>query len=162
MDSLVWTQSQCCSSYTRCVCVCVCLSGLSACLILVFFSLAVSIISISYLVSGSTFAEYVSSLSNLAASSPVLWTSCKFMMALPFTYHCINGLRHLVSVHCCRDSINACKHVYRWYALPHMHTSQYWDTGRGLTTQFTIRAGYAVLVLAILSAFGLASWTPGK
>jgi hypothetical protein len=39
---------------------------------------------------------------------------------------------------------------------------QYWDTGRGFTMEFTYRAGYAVFATAILSALGLAFYTPSK
>jgi succinate dehydrogenase/fumarate reductase cytochrome b subunit len=56
---------------------------------------AVSILSIEYLISGGNFQEFIKTFESLA-QSPALWTSCKFMIALPFTYHCINGLRHLV------------------------------------------------------------------
>ena len=67
-------------------------------LLALLFSLsppAVSLLSIEYLISGGNFQEFIKTFETLA-QNPALWTSCKFMIALPFTYHCINGLRHLV------------------------------------------------------------------
>ena len=55
-----------------------------------------SLISLEYLVSGKTFSEFLKSFEVLT-QSPALWTTCKFMVVLPFAYHCFNGLRHLVS-----------------------------------------------------------------
>ncbi|KAJ6002171.1 hypothetical protein N7499_001964 [Penicillium canescens] len=51
----------------------------------------------------------------------------KSTLALPFTYHCMNGLRHLM-----------------------------WDLGRGLTNPVIIKSGWAVVGLSIASALGLA------
>src|SRR5690606_22278871 len=52
----------------------------------------------------------------------------KGVLALPFTFHSINGVRHLI-----------------------------WDTGRMLTNQAVIRSGYGVIGLSILSAAYLAA-----
>jgi hypothetical protein len=65
------------------------------CLFPLCYNTAVSILSIEYLISGGNFQEFIKTFESLA-QNPALWTSCKFMIALPFTYHCINGLRHLV------------------------------------------------------------------
>ena len=51
--------------------------------------------SIAYLISGTQFTEFISPLQSVA-SQPVLWTSAKFLMALPLSYHMVNGIRHLV------------------------------------------------------------------
>ncbi|KAJ5958746.1 Succinate dehydrogenase/Fumarate reductase transmembrane subunit [Penicillium vulpinum] len=51
----------------------------------------------------------------------------KTTLALPFTYHCMNGLRHLM-----------------------------WDLGRGLTNPVIIKTGWAVIGLSVASALGLA------
>ncbi|KJK68074.1 Succinate dehydrogenase/Fumarate reductase transmembrane subunit [Aspergillus parasiticus SU-1] len=51
----------------------------------------------------------------------------KGVMALPFTYHCFNGVRHLV-----------------------------WDLGRGITNQQVIKSGWTVVGLSVLSALALA------
>ncbi|BAE63756.1 succinate dehydrogenase cytochrome b560 subunit [Aspergillus flavus] len=51
----------------------------------------------------------------------------KGFMALPFTYHCFNGVRHLV-----------------------------WDLGRGITNQQVIKSGWTVVGLSVLSALALA------
>ena len=58
------------------------------------------------------------------------------------------------------------------FSLPFLHSNpsilslsfilQYWDTGQGFTMEFTYRAGYAVFATAILSALGLAFYTPSK
>ena len=41
-------------------------------------------------------------------------------------------------------------------------SAQNWDTGRGFEMSFVYRAGYTALTLAILSALGLAFYTPGS
>lgn len=51
----------------------------------------------------------------------------KSTLALPFTYHCLNGIRHLV-----------------------------WDTGRALTNPTIIKTGWTVVGLSVASAVGLA------
>ena len=51
----------------------------------------------------------------------------KFGVALPFTYHALGGVRHLV-----------------------------WDTGRQLSNKGVQRTGWAVVGLSIVSAAGLA------
>jgi succinate dehydrogenase (ubiquinone) cytochrome b560 subunit len=51
----------------------------------------------------------------------------KSTLALPFTYHCMNGLRHLM-----------------------------WDLGRGLSNPVIIKTGWTVVGLSIASAVGLA------
>ncbi|KAJ5831887.1 cytochrome b560 subunit of succinate dehydrogenase [Penicillium riverlandense] len=51
----------------------------------------------------------------------------KTVMALPFTYHCMNGVRHLL-----------------------------WDTGRALTNPSIIKTGWTVVGLAVSSALALA------
>lgn len=55
-----------------------------------------SIMSIAYVTSGSSFADFVKGLEPLY-QSPVVWGSLKFLLAFPFAYHSFNGLRHLVS-----------------------------------------------------------------
>ena len=57
----------------------------------------VSAAAISYLAMGVSFPEVIRSLEGVAHQHPVLWTSCKFLVTLPFTYHLLNGtVRHLV------------------------------------------------------------------
>ncbi|CDM35879.1 hypothetical protein DTO013E5_5392 [Penicillium roqueforti] len=51
----------------------------------------------------------------------------KTTLALPFTYHCMNGIRHLM-----------------------------WDLGRGLTNPVIIKTGWTVIGLSVASAVGLA------
>jgi succinate dehydrogenase (ubiquinone) cytochrome b560 subunit len=51
----------------------------------------------------------------------------KTTLALPFTYHAMNGIRHLM-----------------------------WDLGRGLTNPVIIKTGWTVVGLSIASAVGLA------
>ncbi|KIR67411.1 succinate dehydrogenase, cytochrome b556 subunit [Cryptococcus bacillisporus CA1873] len=53
--------------------------------------------------------------------------SAKFIIALPFTFHCYNGLRHLN-----------------------------WDIGKALTIKGVYRTGYAVLGATVLSSLYLA------
>ena len=57
----------------------------------------VSIFSIAYLASGSSFSDFMKGLEPLY-QSPVVWGSLKFLLAFPFAYHSFNGLRHLVCV----------------------------------------------------------------
>ena len=59
--------------------------------------------------------------------SPVLKGLVKFSIAWPFTYHLLNGVRHLV-----------------------------WDTGRELSNKGVQRTGWAVVGLSVVSAAGLA------
>ena len=57
----------------------------------------VSAAAISYLAMDVSFPEVIRSLEGVAHQHPALWTSCKFLVALPFTYHLLNGtVRHLV------------------------------------------------------------------
>ena len=59
---------------------------------------------------------------------PHVMLTLKTLLALPLTYHTLAGLRHL-----------------------------YWDTGRGLKLPQLYKSGYAIIALALLSAFGVAS-----
>ena len=59
----------------------------------------VSTVSIGYLavaMKGGTFADLASAVEGVQ-QFPVVWTTGKFVMALPICYHLINGVRHLVS-----------------------------------------------------------------
>ncbi|CAL00251.1 succinate dehydrogenase cytochrome B subunit, mitochondrial [Aspergillus awamori] len=62
-----------------------------------------------------------------AALPVVAKVALKTTMALPFTYHCMNGVRHLI-----------------------------WDTGAGLTNPQVIKSGWTVVGLSTLSALILA------
>jgi len=94
----------------------------------------VSAATISYLAMGASFPDVVRSLQGMAHQYPTLWTGCKFFVALPFTFHLINGTaRHL-----------------------------YWDTGRGLTIKYVVRAGFTILAASIIISFGLAYYTPAS
>ncbi|KAL8929486.1 MAG: hypothetical protein Q9208_001155 [Pyrenodesmia sp. 3 TL-2023] len=53
----------------------------------------------------------------------------KFLIALPFTFHSFNGVRHLM-----------------------------WDSGRELANKSVVRTGWAVLGLTVVSSVGLAVW----
>lgn len=68
---------------------------------------------------------------SFASLSPVTAFALKFGVALPFTFHCFNGLRHLV-----------------------------WDTGRGLTNKQVSRSGWAVVGASGVVAALLAAWKP--
>ena len=52
--------------------------------------------SIAYLVSGKPFPEFITALQSVA-QYPIIWTTGKFLVALPLCYHLVNGIRHLVS-----------------------------------------------------------------
>ncbi|KAL8804168.1 MAG: hypothetical protein Q9182_002710 [Xanthomendoza sp. 2 TL-2023] len=71
--------------------------------------------------------------SALAASFAELPTAVKvllkFGVALPFTFHGFNGVRHLV-----------------------------WDTGREFANKSVVRTGYVVMGLTVVSSAGLAVW----
>ncbi|CAG7971485.1 unnamed protein product [Penicillium salamii] len=69
-------------------------------------------------------ATMVASFGALPLAAKILFKST---LALPFTYHCINGIRHLV-----------------------------WDTGRALTNPAIIKTGWTVVGLSVASAIGLA------
>lgn len=53
----------------------------------------------------------------------------KFLVALPFTFHSFNGVRHLV-----------------------------WDSGREFANKSVVRTGWAVVGLTLVSSMGLAAW----
>lgn len=53
----------------------------------------------------------------------------KFLIALPFTFHSWNGIRHLV-----------------------------WDSGRDFANKSVVRSGWAVVGLTVVSSVGLAFW----
>jgi len=69
-------------------------------------------------------ASMVAAMGALPLAAKVL---LKTTLALPFTYHCMNGVRHLV-----------------------------WDTGRALTNPAIIKSGWTVVGLSVTSALALA------
>jgi succinate dehydrogenase (ubiquinone) cytochrome b560 subunit len=69
-------------------------------------------------------ASMVAAMASLPVAAKIL---LKTTLALPFTYHSFNGLRHLM-----------------------------WDLGRGLSNPVIIKTGWAVVGLSIASAVGLA------
>ena len=109
-----------------------------------------SILSIAYVTSGSSFPDFVKGLEPLY-QNPAIWGSLKFLIAFPFAYHSFNGLRHLVSL--------AFESVLTFDPLSSL---QYWDTGSGYNMKFTYRAGFTALILGGLSAIGLAMYTPSQ
>ncbi|PLB52575.1 hypothetical protein P170DRAFT_402874 [Aspergillus steynii IBT 23096] len=76
-------------------------------------------------IGSESLATSFSSLSQVAAFA------LKFGVALPFTFHCFNGVCHLV-----------------------------WDTGRGLRNKQVNRSGWAVVGTSSVAAALLASWKP--
>ncbi|KAJ5113900.1 hypothetical protein N7456_002434 [Penicillium angulare] len=69
-------------------------------------------------------ASMVAGMAALPIAAKVL---LKSTLALPFTYHCMNGIRHLT-----------------------------WDLGRGLTNPAIIKSGWTVVGLSVTSAIALA------
>ncbi|KAJ5182570.1 hypothetical protein N7492_000186 [Penicillium capsulatum] len=69
-------------------------------------------------------ASMVAAMGALPVAAKIL---LKATMALPFTYHCMNGVRHLI-----------------------------WDTGRALTNPAIIKSGWTVVGLSVTSALALA------
>jgi succinate dehydrogenase (ubiquinone) cytochrome b560 subunit len=69
------------------------------------------------------------SLAAAFATWPVaLKIATKFTVAMPFTFHCFNGVRHLI-----------------------------WDTGRQITNKAVIRTGWTVVGISTASAIYLAT-----
>ncbi|KAG0053144.1 cytochrome b subunit of succinate dehydrogenase, Sdh3p [Gryganskiella cystojenkinii] len=66
-------------------------------------------------------------VSTIATAPVAAKVAGKFLVAYPFTFHSLNGLRHLL-----------------------------WDTTRGLTMKGVYQTGYVVLGLSTVSALGLA------
>ena len=64
---------------------------------------------------------------SFAAWPAVLKLSTKLLIALPFTFHCLNGLRHLA-----------------------------WDTASMIENKMVQQTGWAVVGLSVVSALGLA------
>jgi succinate dehydrogenase (ubiquinone) cytochrome b560 subunit len=58
---------------------------------------------------------------------PHVMLTAKFIVAFPFVYHTLTGIRHLV-----------------------------WDTGRGLQLPLLYKSGYTIIALAILGSLALA------
>ncbi|KAJ9489527.1 hypothetical protein VN97_g3764 [Penicillium thymicola] len=71
--------------------------------------------------------ESASMVAAMGALPLVAKVLLKTTLALPFTYHCMNGIRHLM-----------------------------WDLGRGLTNPVIIKTGWTVVGLSVASAVGLA------
>lgn len=71
--------------------------------------------------------ESASLAASFAAWPAALKVASKFLVALPFTFHSFNGVRHLV-----------------------------WDTGRELTNIKVIRTGWTVIGLTVVSSLYLA------
>jgi len=69
-------------------------------------------------------ASMVAAMGALPVAAKV---AIKATLALPFTYHCMNGLRHLT-----------------------------WDLGRGLTNNAIIKSGWTVIGLSVSTALALA------
>lgn len=69
-------------------------------------------------------ASMVAAMGALPVAAKVI---LKATMALPFTYHSFNGLRHLV-----------------------------WDLGRGMTNPTIIKSGWTVVAVSVASALALA------
>lgn len=63
--------------------------------------------------------------------SPVSQFALKFAVALPFSFHSFNGVRHLI-----------------------------WDTGSMMTNQQVARSGWTVVGASVVAAFMLALWRP--
>ncbi|XP_044761303.1 succinate dehydrogenase cytochrome b560 subunit, mitochondrial-like [Coccinella septempunctata] len=72
-------------------------------------------------------STYIAALDAMNIPSPILFAG-RFLVVLPFTYHAINGIRHLI-----------------------------WDMGRLLYIKQVISSGYVVLGIALLLAGALAS-----
>jgi len=70
--------------------------------------------------------ESASIAAAVASMSPVAKMGLKAFFALPFTFHTMNGIRHLV-----------------------------WDTGRQFSNKQVIRTGWTVVGLSVASALGL-------
>ena len=70
---------------------------------------------------------------SFSSLSPLTAFAIKFGVALPITFHCFNGVRHLV-----------------------------WDTGRGFLNQQVNRSGWAVVGASGVTAALLAAWKPGE
>lgn len=68
---------------------------------------------------------WVTAIESMQLSSPTI-AFIKFYVALPVTYHTLNGIRHLA-----------------------------WDNGQNLELKDVYRTGYIVLALSVLSALGL-------
>ena len=137
------------------VCLCVCVS-VCLCVSLhvhVMLPTAISAAALLYLSASSSFPRIMDSV-QAAGFSPTTITVAKFCMALPLCYHFFNGMRHLVKV--------AVLHFILSVHLHFLFCGQMWDSGRGFTMTTVVRAGLIVLTCAILSAGGLALYTPVK
>ena len=132
--------------------------------------------AITYLASGSSFPEAIKSLEGVA-SYPILWNSCKFVMAFPLVYHMVNGIRHLVSQRrvgngrlgreygrVCVDKLHIVLGLEGAanLTLPSSQHTQTWDTGRAFDIPLIRKAGYAVVTVAVLTTLGLLWYTPAK
>jgi succinate dehydrogenase (ubiquinone) cytochrome b560 subunit len=86
---------------------------------------------LTYLVA-PTLGLHVESASLAAAFAAwplIAQLAVKFVYALPFTFHSLNGVRHLV-----------------------------WDTASAISNKQVIQTGWTVIGLSVVTALGLAFW----
>ena len=80
---------------------------------------------------------------------PALITSAKFVLAYPFVYHAVNGVRHLVGA---VSSTRRCPSPSPHCLKPHWHF-QSWDFGRGIDMKSIYFTGwFAVIGSAVIAA----------
>lgn len=72
-------------------------------------------------------STYIAAVDAMSIPSPILFAG-RFLMVLPFTYHAINGIRHLI-----------------------------WDMGKLLYIKQVLLSGYVVMGISVFLAMGLAS-----
>ncbi len=56
-------------------------------------------LSITYMATGGDWAYLIEFLKDLNLG-PLFWAPFKALAAFPLTYHCLNGVRHMVSLSC--------------------------------------------------------------
>ena len=86
----------------------------------------ISIVSIAYITSGTSFAEFVKVLEPLY-QNPAVWGSFKFLLAFPFAYHSFNGLRHLVSSLFTVKTWSPIQHPYSTLGVIIGMDTSYWE-----------------------------------
>lgn len=86
-----------------------------------------TVLGVGALVLPNDVSHYITMIEGLNMS-PATLLLAKAVLAIPFSYHFVNGVRHL-----------------------------YWDTGKGLTIKEVYATGYAMLAACLVLSIGLAA-----
>jgi succinate dehydrogenase (ubiquinone) cytochrome b560 subunit len=111
-----------------------------------FYAGAISYLALPALGYNFDTASVVAAAAALPVAAKV---GIKATVAFPFVFHCLNGVRHLVSIESRMKFASYFCFTNAWMKV--------WDTGRFLTLKGVYQTGYAVLGGSTLASLYLAS-----